>query len=172
MKEEVVAIVRDVADQIFKDVKGPSTSLFSGPSVPFRISDLSRRELAGVGFGVLRLSHSLQAIPLSSAPFAASIAFAPAILHTGDYGLNNIGLNPRKVLERGEWHRIVTSQLINATAVQLLDNANDLYESGSWLEKRWGWQGLVGAVGAVASLGPTLYGKGYLQELMILLLKN
>jgi hypothetical protein len=150
-------IATGTADQISTQ---SSTAFFTGPTVPFPIGEQNRTsDMAGLSFGALRLSQSLKAIPISSSPVAASLAFAPALLHTRVYKLYNIGINPQKVLARGEWHRLVTGQLIDATFVQLLHNATDLYESGSWLEKRWGWQGLLGAVGAIASLAPALYGK-------------
>lgn len=158
---EIAAGLRGAADQIVDVFKGSarSNAFFTGPTIPFPIDEHNRRrDLAGLSFGALRLSQNLQAVSIFSSPLAASIAFAPALLHTKEYRLYSIGLNPEKVLARGEWHRLVTSQLINATFVQLLENANDLYESGSWLEKRWGWQGLLGAVGAVSSLAPALYG--------------
>jgi hypothetical protein len=157
---EISASLRDVSDQILNVFKGSakaSAALFAGPTIPFPLNEQNRREQAGLAFGVLRLTHMLREFPIASAPVAATIAFAPALLHTRKHSLYNVGLNPEKVLARGEWHRVVTSQLVNATAGQLLDNAGDLFESGSWLEMRWGWQGLLGAVAAISSLAPSLY---------------
>ena len=153
--------LRGTADQIADVLRGgrkSATAFFAGPTIPIPVQDLNRREKAGLAFGVFRLTNLLQQLPVTTVPVAASIAFAPAVLHTGSYQLYDIGLNPDKVLARGQWHRLITSQLLNATAVQLIDNAGDLYESCSWLEKSWGWRGLLGAVGAVSTLGPALYG--------------
>jgi len=144
------------ADQIVNVIKG---SPQSSTTVPYPIRDLSsKRNMAILSVGVYTLSRNLKEVFNFSAPVAASLAFTPALLHTRHYEPNNIGLNSEKILAHGEWHRLVTGQLINATYMHLLENTNDVYESGRWLEDRWGWQGLLGAVGAVVSLAPALYG--------------
>ena len=158
---EIGATLRRTGSNAFDALAGHANTLLSGPVVPFNTANMTQKEMAGLVIAGFNLGKLLQAVPIESAPLAAAVAFTPAILHfrPSGYRLYDIGLNPEKVLARGEWHRLVTSQLVNATVVQMIDNAGDIYEGASRIERRWGWKGLIAALCFVFTIGPTLYGK-------------
>lgn len=155
------ASLRRTGGQVYDALSSNALTVLSGPVIPFQSTTMTRKEMLGLVLSGINLGKLLQSVPIESAPLAAAVAFAPAVMHCrpSGYRLYDVGLNPERVLARGEWHRVVTSQLVNATAAQMIENAGDIYEGAARIERRWGWKGLLAALGSVFSLGPTLYGK-------------
>jgi membrane associated rhomboid family serine protease len=166
---EIGGKLRLAADLLLikKDHHHRSIIFNSGPLIPSPTKDMFTGESVYCGLSLLRLKYNVEKSWPITASVSTAVAFLPYLFHVRTYfgtkyRLHDVGLNPRRVIARGEWHRIVTSQLYTSSFVQLIDNVNDMFDYGTLIEKRWGWRGYLGALGAVTSLGSALYSEVFL----------
>lgn len=153
---EVGSALRKTGDHL----ASTATAALSGPSIPCAMADMTRSEQLWLALATYRLATALDRASPRDHPAAAGLSLLPAAAalfrQSGD-PLWGVGLNPQRVVAGGEWHRVWRSTLAYATPLQAVDNAVEMYEACSRLERRWGWKAMAGATSAVSSLSGAFY---------------
>ena len=147
-----------------------TTDLFSinadqsrSPLIPFPMKDIFTRETAYCGMSLGRLVETMQRVPpLAATTVSTAVAFFPVLVNFpcvfgAKYRLYDVGLNPQVVVARGQWHRVVTSQLFTTSVAELLNDVADMYDYGTKIERRWGWSVYYEALTSVNFVGSALY---------------
>jgi len=165
--DKVVELGRQVSNassETFRFSPGPNSSdvlqssLFS-IKIPCDIHD---ENLGYIGLAGYRLGHVCSTTP-SKATLTPGLAAVLGLVHlnTDGYSAYTTAFSPYRVLERQEYHRIVTGLAIHPSTAGFLSSLADMYEAAAHLETYWGWKGMVASVLGSSILGSSIYGTFY-----------
>ena len=137
--------------------------------------DVRRENTVLLALSGLRLANSVAVnvgarYPGTASPGSIALASALSIAHVrahvsnwsiGSDGsnatLHRMSMNPYRVVEKGEYYRLITSQAHSPSTTSFLTHVSDLIESMSIIESAWGtWEALLGVLSA-SGFGQLLY---------------
>jgi hypothetical protein len=153
--------VSNAASETFRFSPGPNTSdLLQSSLFSIKIPcDIHDENLGYIGLAGYRLGHVCSTTP-RKATFTPGLAAVLGLVHLNSDGYSafTTAFSPYRILERQEYHRIITGLAIHPTTAGFLSSLADMYEAAAHLEACWGWKGMVASVLGSSILGSSIYG--------------
>lgn len=152
--------VSNAASETFRFSPGPNTSdLLQSSLFSIKIPcDIHDENLGYIGLAGYRLGHVCSTTP-RKATFTPGLAAVLGLVHLNSDGYSafTTAFSPYRILERHEYHRIITGLAIHPTTAGFLSSLADMYEAAAHLEACWGWKGMVASVLGSSILGSSIY---------------
>jgi hypothetical protein len=71
--------------------------------------------------------------------------------------LHRVSLNPYRVVEKGEYYRLITSQVYSSSTTSFMTHLADIVESASVIESAWGTWDMLASMVSASIIGQVLY---------------